>query len=296
MVLLRKGSSTRWITEQLPGAEIRFAPLLDAEGLKAATAGVTHVVHCAGCTRSLNRQGFFEANAQGTRNLIAALDQSSLESFVHVSSLAVAGPATSKAPATEEQAPAPLTAYGQSKLAAEEAVRAGYPNRHVILRPPAVYGPRDGEFFRLFEAVSRHLGPRPSRQELSLVYVKDFAETAAQVLTRGEAQGKTYNVACAEVATARGMAAEIERQMETWTVPVPLPNAVFWALCFGQDCVSRITKRANVLNMQKYAELSAPGWVCSTEKLQRELGLSCDTTLEKGIRQSLSWYREAGWL
>lgn len=296
VLLLRKGASTRWIDGQLARVETRFAPLLDPEVLKQATVGVTHVIHCAGCTRSLTREGFFEANEQGTRNLLNALDPSALEVFVHISSLAVAGPATSQTPATESRSPAPVSAYGESKLAAEKGVRELCPSRHIILRPPAVYGPRDGEFFRLFEAVNRHLRPRPSRQELSLVYVKDLAETAVSVMPIAKAHGNTFNVASPEVITARQMADEIARQMKAWTVPVPLPNGVFWALCFGQECLSRVTKRANVLNMQKYAELSAPGWVCSTEKLKRELGLSCPTDLQQGIERSLSWYREVGWL
>lgn len=296
VVLLRAGASTRLIGSQLSKIEFRQGALLEPESLKKAVAGVTHVIHCAGCTRSLTRDGFFEVNARGTGFLISSLDVSNLERIVHVSSLAAAGPAISSRPSREDGFPMPVSAYGESKLAAEKVVREMCPARHVILRPPAIYGPRDAEFFRLFQAVRRHLRPRPAAQELSLVYVKDFAEAAVAALGHPAAAGRTFNVACPEVVTARRIAEEIALQMDAWTVPVPLPNVVFWSLCLAQECLSRVTRRANVLNMQKYAELSAPGWVCNTERVWSEIGVKCETTLEKGIASALEWYRENRWL
>ena len=84
-------------------------------------------------------------------------------------------------PARESDAPNPVSEYGKSKLAGELEVRSACKSEHVILRPPAVYGPRDTEFLPLFKAVKAHILPRlgSSRLALSFVFVKDLAEAVA---------------------------------------------------------------------------------------------------------------------
>jgi nucleoside-diphosphate-sugar epimerase len=57
-----------------------------------------------------------------------------------------------------------------------------------------------------------------------------------------------------------------------------------------------MTNRASLLNLQKYAELSAPGWVCSPAKLLAETGYTCSTRLGDGLRQTLEWYQREHWL
>jgi nucleoside-diphosphate-sugar epimerase len=297
-ILLRRGANTRLIQDHLQSVEVREAALRDAGALQEAITGITHVIHCAGCTKAASAQEFFDVNEGGTRNLLKAFRRANtqLERFVHISSLAAAGPGTSSSPSLESNPPNPVSVYGKSKLAAEGQVRALCPEHHVILRPPAVYGPRDAEFLRVFKAVGNHLAPKPRAQGLSLVFVLDLARVVIECLGRPAAAKHTYNVACPEVVTARTMAEEIARQMNTWTVPVPLPNAVFWALCLGQEGLTRLTGKANVLSLQKYSELRAEGWVSSPSLMERELGLSCDTKLTQGIERTMRWYRENNWL
>jgi len=113
-----------------------------------------------------------------------------------------------------------VSEYGKSKLAGELEVRNHCRAEYVILRPPAVYGPRDTEFLRLFKAVKQHLLPRPSgAQALSMVFVQDLAEAAVNSLTASLA-GKAYFVAHREVVTARAMAEEIAAgQGLLWQIP-----------------------------------------------------------------------------
>ena len=221
----------------------------------------------------------------------------SVKRLVHVSSLAVAGPATPSRPAKEEDPPRPVSEYGKSKLAGEVEVRECCRTPYTILRPPAVYGPRDSGFLPMFRAVKHHLRPRPSsRQVLSLVFVRDLAETIVKCLDEPMAAGKTYFVSGGEHVTGRQMAEEIARQMGAWTLPCPLPAAVLWWVCLVQDIVSRFTRKPALLSLRKFAELRAPGWVCDSSLLQQELGYSCRTTLQQGIAECLEWYRRVNWL
>jgi nucleoside-diphosphate-sugar epimerase len=133
-----------------------------------------------------------------------------IQRLVHISSLAAGGPALPDRPAREEDPSNPVSEYGKSKLAGEREVQKACKAAFVILRPPAVYGPRDEEFLRLFRAVKSHLLPKPGgAQALSTVFVKDLAEAVVTCLTHAAAAGKTYFVAAREVVTARTMAKEI---------------------------------------------------------------------------------------
>ena len=267
----------------------------DPASLKGAMEGITHVIHCAGSTKAVRAPEFYDVNQRGTRNLVEALPPTT-QRLVHISSLAAAGPSIPGRPLSEADAPCPVSEYGRSKLAGEQEVRNHCPCEFVILRPPAVYGPRDAEFLRLFRAVQRHVRPLPSFQPLSLVFVVDLAETIVRCLTAEKVSSQTYFVSSPEVVTARSMADEIAGQMHVWTVPFPLPTPLLWPLCLGQELLTRVTGKANVLSLQKYAELRAAAWVCSPSRLQQDTGLECRTNLRSGLKQTLLWYRENRWL
>jgi len=298
-LLLRPGSRRQFIAPHLPEVETRPGSISDPESLQRAMADVTHVIHCAGATRAARVAGFYEVNQAGTRNVVNAVNSQAgrVRRLVHISSLAAAGPAPPDQPAREQDPPRPVSEYGKSKLAGELEVKDHCRAEHVILRPPAVYGPRDAEFLRLFGAVHHHLLPTPGlAQPLSLVFVKDLAEAAVACLDHPAAVGKTYFVAAREVVTARRMADEIAAQMKVWALPLPLPLPFLWLLCLANESVSRLTGKASVLSLQKYAELRAPSWVCDPSLFERETGCACPTFLAKGVAETLAWYRQERWL
>lgn len=298
-VLLRPTSNRQFIEPHRQELDIRTGSIEDSSSLPTAVKGITHVIHCAGATKARRNSEFFEINQRGTRNLLDAInrEKAKVERFVHISSLAASGPAVPGAPARETDTPHPVSVYGKSKLAAEKEVQAHCRGEFVILRPPGVYGPRDVEFLRLFRAVKNHILPRPSdSQSLSMVFVKDLAEAAVTCLQHKAAAGKTYFVAHAEITTARRIANEIAKQVGGWTLPCPLPTPILWPICLGQEILTRLTGKPNVLSLQKFAELRAPGWVCDPSLLEREIGYRCVTALTAGITETLSWYRKENWL
>ena len=298
-LLLRPSSNTRFVEPHLSSVEVRPGSIEDADSVRRAMDGITHVIHCAGATRACRISDFYATNQGGTRHIVDAVNaqQGRVERLLYISSLAAAGPATAEKPAVEADLARPVSHYGKSKLGGENEVRTHCRAEHVILRPAAVYGPRDGEFLRLFRAVKSHLLPKPAeRQALSLVFVKDFAEAVLACLQRPAAAGKTYFVAARQVVTARMMATEIAAQMKVWTLPLPLPTLLLWPVCLAQETLSRLTGKASVLSLQKFAELRAPGWVCDPALLERETGYACPTALGAGIAQTLAWYREHRWL
>jgi nucleoside-diphosphate-sugar epimerase len=300
VALLRRASNQRFIQVHLPRLEVRVGSLSDPQSLDAALRDVTHVIHCAGCTKALRQSEFYEVNQAGTRNVVEAVNrqQGRIQRLVHLSSLAAGGPASPDQPAREDDLPHPVSEYGRSKLAGEQELHDVCKTESVILRPPAVYGPRDEAFLPLFKAVKAHILPRfgGGRQALSLVFAEDLAEAVATCLTHPAAAGKTFYVASSEVTTARAVAGEIAEQMKTWTMPLSLPTVALWPLCCLQETFSWLTRRPSVLSRQKYAELRAPGWVCDPTRLRQEVGFVGGTALKNGIAKTLAWYRQEGWL
>ena len=300
IALLRPSSDRKFIAGQLSQIEVRTGGIEQPASLDAALEGVTHVIHCAGATKALNADGFFAVNQLGTRNLVEAVNRrgSQVQRLVHISSLAAAGLATADRPKREVDEPAPVSDYGRSKLAAEREVMERCKVDWTIIRPPAVYGPRDAEFLRLFKAVKLHVLPRfgGGRQQLTLVFVEDLAAAIIAALTHPQAGRKIFFAGSPEVVTAAELARRIAIESGGWTIPLPLPNVVLWLACQWAEIISRLTKKANVLNAQKWAELKAPGWVCDVTRLQAELGWACRTSLREGVLKTRDWYRVQGWL
>jgi nucleoside-diphosphate-sugar epimerase len=298
-ILVRPTSSRRFLAGHLPDLEVRTGALSQPATLGPALEGITHVIHCAGCTKAVRSSDFYEINHLGTRNLLDAINSRGdcVQRLIHISSLAAIGPATPARPARETDPPHPVSHYGQSKLAAELEVRAHCRPPATILRPAAVYGPRDEGFLSMFRAVKNHFLPCPTGgQALSLVFVEDLAGAVVNCLVQPSAAGRTYFVAGAQVVTPRQMAHEIARAMNTWTVPLPLPKPALWPLCLGAELMARVRRKPSLLNLQKFRELGAPGWVCDPSRIEEELGFHCHTPLESGFGRTLEWYRREKWL
>ena len=298
-LLLRTSSDKRFLSQHLSKVESRTGSINDLESLNTALGGISHIIHCAGCTKARKNAEFYIINQLGTRNVVTAANArgGQIERLVHISSLAVTGPATPDKPARENDRPNPISSYGKSKALAESELRDKCEVPFTILRPPAVYGPRDNGFFPMFQAVSRHILPRPSAtQMLSLVFAEDLARGIVEALLDPMAAGRTYFISSAEIVSGRQMADEIAAKMGHWTAPLPMPPALLWPVCLAQEVFSHLTGKPMLLNLQKYAELRAPGWVCDPSLLKSDLNFECQTSLKEGVATTLDWYRQHEWL
>lgn len=127
---------------------------------------VDTVVHCAACAQ-VSREflgdplaAYREVNVAGTMNLAQQAATAGVRRFVFISSIKVNGEATQLGrPFTEQCAPKPKDAYGQSKAEAEHALlslAAQSGMEVVIIRPPLVYGPGvKGNFAEMVTSVCR---------------------------------------------------------------------------------------------------------------------------------------------
>lgn len=299
-LLVRPTADLRFLEPHRSRVRMVTGSLDDPTALRAAIRGVTHVIHCAGATKGRRPRDLFAANRDGTARLVQVLNEGPgrIERFVHISSLAAGRPATAYEPALEEDPPQPQSVYGQSKRAAEEAVCLGLESEWVVLRPAAVYGPRDREFLPLFVAANRGWAPvfGGGRQELSLVYVRDLVEVVWAALIRPEAVRRVINVASPEVTTSRELVLALAAALGREARVVSLPQGVLRVVCGLAAGWARVSGRPTVLAHGKYQELAARGWVCDTTRLRALLGAVCGTPLTAGLETTAAWYRAAGWL
>lgn len=299
-ILLRRTSDTRFIEPLLSRVDIRYGSLESEVSLGEAACDAEVVIHCAAKTKAVRRAEYYAVNAEGTRNLVEACNTRApcLGQFIFVSSLAVAGPAMPDSPAGEAGRPRPVSAYGKSKLLAEQYVRRHSRAPHTILRPAAVYGPRDRDFRGAFLAVRRGFMPLPKggTQPLSLIYVTDLAEAIVRAIGCSRCQGKTYHLAHPVPSTQRGFLSEVAEAMGVEAASLPVPVIALYPVCLMRDLWARVTSRPSIMNLAKIPELAARGWVCATDRAAEDLGFVAGTSLAEGIRLTLAWYEDNGWL
>ena len=156
-----------------------------------------YVVHAAGVTKCLDKRDFHRINTEGTRHLADALIETGmpLKRFVFVSSLSIFGAIREQQPyeeIRETDTPRPNTAYGQSKLAAEQYL-ATTSLPYIILRPTGVYGPREKDYYIMAKSIKQHsdFAVGYKRQDITFVYVDDVVQAVFLALDKGET-GRKY--------------------------------------------------------------------------------------------------------
>lgn len=266
-----------------------------------ADAGCRYIVHAAGATRAATQQAYDTINAQYTYNLAAAAVEAlgdQLVSFALVSSLAAIGPLNDHHTVIDETAaPAPVTAYGRSKLLAEQKLQevAGLP--WLVLRPTAVYGPRERDIFIMLRSVSRGIEPYIGRkiQQLSFVYVKDLSSVIINALFAGVTH-ETFNISDGNSYDQYALA-DLSKQIlhrKTWRLH--LPYGMINSLAVALEKIHGWRGSTPVLNREKLQELTALNWVCDISKAKNKLGYKPTYTLERGLTETLQWYQLYKWL
>jgi nucleoside-diphosphate-sugar epimerase len=276
--------------------------LNDRDTLRSACENADIVYHSAGLTTARSRDGFFAVNADATQRLVEAVADSAprLTRFVYISSQAAAGPSRTGQPRTENETPAAVSNYGESKLAGEDRVRdSGLP--WTIVRPCAVYGPGDRAFLTVFKMVRMGIMPvlGSARQELSLVHISDLVRSLLQILIPITVS-ETYFVCHPEIVTAHSLCKNIGAALSPDTPKEPLvfglPSWAVKTILTLTDTAAGLAGNSTFLSRDKGNEYLAEAWVCSPGKLEAATGWRAETPAEEGVRDTVRWYRENGWL
>jgi nucleoside-diphosphate-sugar epimerase len=263
--------------------------LEDGTALTRLVEDTTAVVHCAGVIAAPDQATFRHVNAVGTARLMAvAAAAISRPRFLLLSSLAAREPA--------------LSPYAESKRLGEDQIRCVARERieFCILRPPAVYGPRDRATLPVFRQLKRGLllVPAVPNARFSLIYVDDLAELMIELLeTRawggqvlepddGRAGGYRWPD-LAEIAGRR-----LGRRVHT----IALPRSILWPVAAVGQALGATLGRSPPLSLGKLRELFHSDWVCRAAPSPLLPRWSAHTTFENGFVRTMMWYERHRWL
>lgn len=300
VALVRKSSNRKFLST-LENVTLAEGSVEDRASIDRAMQGVDAVVHSAGLVKARTEADFFACNTQGTVNLLesAIANAPNLKRFVHVSSLEACGPSFDGNPVPVAQEK-PVTAYGRSKLQAEKEVLARKDRLPVvILRPAAIYGPRDVEILEAFRAVKNRQYPVIGNGSMlgCYTYGPDCARACIRAIEAQIPSGKIYCVDDgAPMSMARAMgeilpAAVGRKPLLRFGVPLP----VLKLASYGVEAYGKARKKAVMLTREKAAMLSHH-WVCESSSTREELDWRPEVSFADGAKLTAEWYRQNGWL
>ncbi len=317
---MRRTSSKAYLTD----TRIRFVELdfnspdvlrSQLEQCKTEFGEWDYIIHAAGATKCRRPEDFFRTNTEGTKHFVDTLIALNMapKRFVFISSLSVFGAVREKAvrkatpdnpwvyaPISDTDTPRPNTAYGQSKLLAEQYLKmlpADFP--YVILRPTGVYGPREKDYFLMAQSIAQHVdfavGYRP--QEITFVYVKDLVQCAFRALTEPKGLRRAYFVSDGEVYGSTQFSDLLRKELgNLWMLRIKAPVWLLWILCTVIGGIAARLGHPATLNADKYHILRQRNWQCDIEPARRDLGYRPEYPLARGVAEAVAWYKKEGWL
>jgi nucleoside-diphosphate-sugar epimerase len=297
--LVRKTSNLRWLSGL--NVEYVYADISEKESLKNVLKNVGFVFHVAGLTKAKTEEEYFKANYQGTKNLIEACieDNPQIKRFVYISSQAAVGPGKDDQPLDETAPCNPVTDYGKSKLEGEKIVLEFSLKLPVtIIRPPAVYGPRDSDILSFFKVANKGFKTLFGKGEsyLSLCYIEDLVDGIILAAESPKAIGQIYFIADDQIYSWGEAFQIIAKVLNKKTITLRIPKSFLYTIAFVSENVARLLGKPTVINVQKVREITQKYWLCDVSKAKRELGFSPKYPLEEGAKKTVKWYKEKGWL
>ena len=271
-------------------------------GYKGTYNKFDYIIHCAGVTKCIDPKSFDYVNYLQTKYFIDTLKVLNMvpKQFIYISTLSVFGPVRDGdySPIKADDTPMPNTAYGLSKLKAELYIQSipGFP--YVIYRPTGVYGPREMDYFLMAKTIQRHMdfsvGFR--RQDLTFVYVKDIVQAIFLGIEKKVVQ-KTYFLSDGKVYHSRVFSDLIQKELgNPFVIRVKCPLIVLKVISLLAQFIAMRSGKCSTLNLDKYKIMKQRNWQCDITPTIKELGYTPEYDLERGVRETIAWYKNEGWL
>ncbi|MXO89561.1 NAD-dependent epimerase/dehydratase family protein [Pontixanthobacter aquaemixtae] len=270
----------RKVPDDRPEVEWVQGDLANQAALEQLAAGAGAMIHIAGLTNTPDPGEFEEANVAGTQAVIDACKAGQVKRLIFVSSLSARKPELSR--------------YGASKLAAEKLVEASGAD-WTIVRPPAVYGPRDNDMFELFNSARFGVVPLPPGGATSLIHVDDLAELLlALVPSSPKIRRKLFEPHDGRVGgwSHKEMGKAIGEAMGRRVFAPHLPKFVLSSAAKADRLLRRDKAK---LTADRVGYMCHPNWVARTDRAVPKDLWKPKIPSREGLNETAQWYRAQGW-
>jgi nucleoside-diphosphate-sugar epimerase len=296
---IRKTSNLKWLKD-LP-IEYTYCDLINNVDIYQSVKDVDYIYHVAGITKARTKEEYFLGNHIATKNLLHAVKEVNpkLKRFIQVSSGAAVGPSSGRIAVTEETSFHPITTYGLSKMEAEkECLKMMDTLPITIVRPPAVYGPRDSDIFEFFNTMKKGLQPMVGFHDtyVSLIHVHDLVRGIILAGEHPAAVGKTYFISSERYYNWKEIGELTGRIMNKKAIRLRIPKTGIYIIAAFAELFSLISRKPALINFEKARDMVQDYWTFDIARSKKELGFAEECTLEYGIRNTINWYKEQGWL
>jgi dihydroflavonol-4-reductase len=283
------------------GIAVYEGDLLDPDSLARLTADADIIYNIAASYRqaTASRETYYDINATAVARLIEAAAETTVRRVVHCSTVGVHGDV--EHPPADEDAPLrPGDEYQRSKVEGERLGRAAAERcgiELVIARPSGIYGPGDTRLLKLFRGVARGQFVTLGKGDIfyHLTYIDDLVEGFRLCATVPGAAGRTYILAGAEVTSLNELVRLIADGAGVAPPRLHLPVWPFWAA--GAVCEA-LCGRLGIEPpiYRRRVDFFTKSRAFDIGRAKAEIGFAPSVGLADGIRRTLAWYREQGWL
>lgn len=267
--------------------------------IEQALADVDIIFHIAAVVKAPTQKELDFANVEATENIIRMAKRTGVKKLVILSSLAAVGPSRSR-PVTEKDPMKPISMYGESKKRMEKMIhrRVDEDLSVTILRPPAVYGPREDQIFTLFKMMKYGIAPivgDGDNPKLSIVYVMDVVQAILRAADQQKPGINTYFISGDRITCWNEIRDIVTTVLGKKNVAIHLKPGWVKKIAGAVETTASFFGTYPVINKEKANEMVLE-WTCSDQKAQNELGYKPEYTLEEGISRTLRWYKKHQWL
>jgi nucleoside-diphosphate-sugar epimerase len=242
-----------------------------------------------------NRRDYFCTNVDWTLATLRALPEDC--PTVVLSSQSAGGPTPhGKVSRSEADSDTPVTWYGESKLAMEEAIRREFPNRPItILRPPMILGPRDAATLPLFRMARGRVRIKPGlrAKSYSFIAVEDLVAALFLALEREPLPRACY-VASTHSMTDWQLIASAAEACRARGLTVPVPHLLVQMLSRVVDAIPFLRAQAPSLTRDRAREIWADRWVVDGSQFEQLTGWRASTALSEALRAAHGYYVREG--
>jgi len=288
--------NSRFLRER--GAEVVLGSVTGGDLLRSEIRGAEWVFHLAAAQHEAQAsdQLFREVNVRGTENVLNASLKAGVRRFVHGSTIGVYGSLEGE---IDEESPCnPDNVYGTTKLEAERIVRS-YSEKLpvVIIRISETYGPGDRRLLKLFRGVEKGMFfiAGSGRNLHHPIYVDDLVQGLLIAAEHEAAAGEVFVLAGREPVTTETMVGTIARCLGKRPRRLRVPLLLLLAAAFAMETVLKPVGIKPPLHRRRL-DFFRKSFHFSARKASDMLGFVPKFSFEEGVKETLRWYRERGYL